>query len=1543
MNEINQVASAMGQYGATSLVQQFIRAQMMWESTDGTSRLARENMNFGGLTQTEWNGDDNKQPDGTNYYKVFNNPMDYARSLHNEFFRHYPEIYSAKSLEEYVHILKRNGYFGADESEYLAGLKAKLGEDGGIDLSKINFYGGLNPEMVFANIDPFPDGTGHSLGNYNNDESYDPSFGERLKDSFLNMWYDNGTIATLRTNANGMPYEIDEFGEVVRKVDKQEISQGAEEQARAILNVKTDDTESENYKAYAWARAEAMDNAHLLKLAQMKAEDIAREERLAKSSTETGNILGAIAGMVLDPLNFVPFLGQEAFAVKAMGKLGVKTASKLAGKTSVRIAELALTNGLINVADQKVSNVMGGHDNQNYVASFLLGAGLVSGLEVFRHLKGSNHVNVGKHVEDTENMLEKQTHEIMEDANNVKVSYTPKNKEQYLDTTVQQMFHDRGIYSNLHLRDVVFDDVHLQQELTKEIKVKYGNDVEIDTPADIAKYFNIHGDKMKWRSKEFVEMLDKIGAKTEQDLASYALANIKTKPYKQIKDLFSQELGVRLTDGQFKDISRHIKITGEELADLINIHKNGDVTLHNTTYPSNNVIAQALKNDFVLDPNMDMKHADEMLDEDYVPIERTNPFENEKEIVGDKAGHIGNTSTIKEVDTEMTKNGGNKILQKLSRWFGKSKWFGNRYDTLVNSMSNTIRKWTREFGIDGQQRGNTGKMAGSMRKRILMNQYNAKIRDYYKTYLSYCIETGQPPIDSTAQKFNATVDRVYNSIYDPYCLEKVVPEHESIKKAVQVVKEFRDHDLATLQQHGVVSKDFSGAGELWRRVDPEKAEAFKLEFENERSMRKFAKNYCKNAIDWENWTDQARKEYIMNANLSHAEVRTLMGKAGLEHKYIISDDMNLDANVPYRFADLETASNFVKTEILSKNEEILKDFVSYNYAGNMLSSLTDDGGARFAGRGLGYYQARIPMNTYYQAQLPSGAIFSYNSHLRNTDIASHMNYVANRSSGAIALWEHGIENIGRDLRNIYDNAKEELLALKAKGELSESQMNHQLQSLRDTMHDISGANLFAEDIEPDTVLDSIKRILLGNSFNRNGLNFGLNQVAEMLGNLSVVGARALTHYCPIFHDYIHDLRYSKDFTSKHLKHFRADYLGLDLAEYAFFNPKTNLINKQRMLNKGATMKALGQIEDIVNWGSKVTSTFSGITKLTNVGVSLAKADLVPQMMDWARGDFNSFFRKNLFSEVNLAEAGIQNPDVFKTHMLKYLSNLDKEDPKALSKAMKKWEKEANDTFTQFHAFLDINSQRAILQPHVWNQATKYKGLMGIAQALTWQFKNFSQMAIGSHLFRALNRKQREDFFQLMSGAMGAGMIYAVRARVNADLFYSDDDPRKEKFLERNLAPEKVMMAGLLRSSILSGFSFATDMYESVTGGFSTRTSVNRKGDQGGILENMISQSPAITSMIDTYKGAESVYDFARNINSADSSVVDPLLKLFPMDRYLPVMAVMAGVADEATLERRRMNHAKEMKEALEKRKRERKEQKQRGKEVQGKGILDIFK
>ena len=112
----------------TGIDAKLIFAQWYHESAGFSSQLARENYNFGGMTQNEPTGDPkDKQPDGGNYYMHFGNEEEWA-----EYYAYYcnkcnePSLSGSTDVTDFATRLKKNGYFGASIDEYVNGMNGAM-------------------------------------------------------------------------------------------------------------------------------------------------------------------------------------------------------------------------------------------------------------------------------------------------------------------------------------------------------------------------------------------------------------------------------------------------------------------------------------------------------------------------------------------------------------------------------------------------------------------------------------------------------------------------------------------------------------------------------------------------------------------------------------------------------------------------------------------------------------------------------------------------------------------------------------------------------------------------------------------------------------------------------------------------------------------------------------------------------------------------------------------------------------------------------------------------------------------------------------------------------------------------------------------------------------------------------------------------------------------------------------------------------------------------------------------------------------------------
>lgn len=130
-NEISKEAAIAAKYVDVkkNVSADLVFAQWALESGNFNSRLAKENRNLGGLTQPNSNGEENKQPDGNCYYKVYSSVKEYGEDYIKSFLNFYPEVGKVRISDAatFARILKHHSYYGADEGEYTAGIITWMG------------------------------------------------------------------------------------------------------------------------------------------------------------------------------------------------------------------------------------------------------------------------------------------------------------------------------------------------------------------------------------------------------------------------------------------------------------------------------------------------------------------------------------------------------------------------------------------------------------------------------------------------------------------------------------------------------------------------------------------------------------------------------------------------------------------------------------------------------------------------------------------------------------------------------------------------------------------------------------------------------------------------------------------------------------------------------------------------------------------------------------------------------------------------------------------------------------------------------------------------------------------------------------------------------------------------------------------------------------------------------------------------------------------------------------------------------------------------
>lgn len=170
------IASAIAQ--RTGLPANLIWAQLAHESDNFSGQLAREDHNYGGITNS----------DGS--YRHFDSDEDFVNFM-ADYYPKYKEngLYNAKNADEWASALKDGGYFTADLGEYEGGMKRHLADAGLADGATSN-GNGKAARVEITDFDKL-------LSNADADDDFTKGFYQGAADYILSSAVDEDAIAAV--------------------------------------------------------------------------------------------------------------------------------------------------------------------------------------------------------------------------------------------------------------------------------------------------------------------------------------------------------------------------------------------------------------------------------------------------------------------------------------------------------------------------------------------------------------------------------------------------------------------------------------------------------------------------------------------------------------------------------------------------------------------------------------------------------------------------------------------------------------------------------------------------------------------------------------------------------------------------------------------------------------------------------------------------------------------------------------------------------------------------------------------------------------------------------------------------------------------------------------------------------------------------------------------------------------------------------------------------------------------------------------------------
>lgn len=1517
-----------------------IFGQMLVETGDGNSPLAREAHNYGGLTQEEPTPYPQPPEDGNLYYKVFASDDDYADFKGAYLTKYYPGIAQAQTPEEMAEILGKEHYFyPASNSgktleqaivEYGAGIRARSQEYDGTDAFADKTYipgaGRFTDNNYLAQVtadDNWQRPWGNSLTNPDSlyyltstgqiapqDTKVEEGFFSKAEKWITNNteWASHGVSDGIRTFKDAFTNEIQDswMGRLVERGFDNEnslayslftnrLSNGNNgtpvttddiEQAKAMLGVQ-DGVDDERYRALMYAQANASNKDHFDNIVNYKKAFFDKQQSLEENGWGVARVAGMLAGTAVDPINLIPIGGQEAMIAKLGAKFGSKVLSNLGEKAVMKYAEIGVANGLLNMVDVGAREQLGGA-KADYASAFLTGSVSSFGLGLLLHplVKGLG----GKAMKLEEGKLTKNSIDAIATLDNKAVKQSP-----LFNIDLQHFAEKYGFEESLQ---------GLGKFLKGNKKSKAYNKIkkEISTSLDT-----------KISDADLDTIADHLAKGTDITTVSVPLSHGRSMIGGRIRDK-EELLSLAIHDSPVFDNEPYVKVATETPKTRVTFNPNTPIEdIHRGE-------VERLKNT----TNANYTN---------VPEPPTGQIFRQEMKKAQKKRVLDPTEVAK--DTQVGVIGKTKIGRKVGQWLDRGKFIGDINGLFMNSTSNTLRTLGRFLHRDTRQRYNANHMDAETAKTIIKNEYTPIIDEVLDTYKDYIHEKGwyKLPTNEQSRLWSMDVVDAYHAVYRDKT--KSLDElSEPLRKAVQGVKKFREKDKQVMINSGLINDFEKDVDELTRIPDTGKIEYINSLFASDKAYQQFMRDYFKEAIRIDDnfikhylydddVLERLLKEHQGNATKVNGEWIDLQTGEVLDDKRLREDFVEKFTTIPSDFIDF-LAKDLAEWHTSLDNEKIF-----------MLHPSKDGKQS--------YWKSRVPLDFTVKKELPNGALFDYDS-IRLKDIPMTMQYKANRTSGTVGLYQAtGIKDVAEDLQHFHGRVAEELATSVQKGYITQSQADRELDALEHSLEGITGAYLFeGRQRGNDGVGNEVSQLLRKISYGANMMNAMGNQLSEGFGAIAVNGSKALLHYVPALKRKIESLS-DINLTAKQKQQFIDEVLGYENAHDRFYSPSAQpSYARQELENQSTTMKLLGTANNVADTIATVTSKLNMMNPLTTNSIRLIQADLFTDLIRYAQGKFNSKLRANIFSDEHFNKAGITDVETFLSTVRKYTTDgkLD----------MQRWAKEDFHSYVQMKAYLQNESQNIIIQPNIGNSdlASKHPFF-----ALLMQFRNFSRVAVNQHVLRMLSRPEREHVVMTLATAIPAGIYWAMRERLKAEEKFKDKPMQKKAWIEEHLTPENIITAGLLRSSMGSGLGYAQDAYSILTGSDSMKTTVSSYADNDNPLERLVKNAPPIATAYSGIKGAvHGVQGFLSDNQKISDKAGKELERLYPIRNYIPIRVLTALWSDTADKDKKQYTDFQ--KRLLEKQEKQQKRKQSisdilekgktpNGKTVQKQGILEYFK
>lgn len=1211
-------------------------------------------------------------------------------------------------------------------------------------------------------------------------------------------------------------------------------------------------------------------------LTQKKLEERKRKERIA--SYETGwSTLGTVAGMVADPVNFIP-IGTGVNALRILGR----TAGTITNATKIaRYARIGGTVATINTTDTGLRGVLHGNkvEQKEYAWSaglgFVLGAvGSALGDVVMGFTsRQSDSLKIASRLDNAEN-----------DALKFASDQTPSNAIRNETRAFVAKFHDKEFVRDVGNADLnKFESNQRIFALSLEDAKAFGRSVGREIP-DKAKAFDVPNEGYTILIKDNIKDIAKIdgilkhefavheglrttiGEKRYNKLMAQVASEMDTEgstfykarqiagtadpeevlAYAVEHGLIKKNLMQSLTDGVRKGLSRGgitTKYTNADIAEFIQQSMRAEMERATGIHynPDGSTAWAGLKysQDNLINPDVLAR---------FIDLESAVEKQAQGELAG--RGYIGKMLGVP--------------MQKIGKIMEAKGLFATPVGVGINSISKTYKNITGKIFSDPRGRGHKAVTITADRQKTAIEQrLNIHFTNYVNTRQKYIVRNIKEGVGRKANmEFDKQVLEAYNAKYAGNTANSSSDFASEILEGAEHIKKLREEQIAIgknsahmfgiRDKDNLIEKDWNPVDhELWRLSDMELVSKFIRCFDGEAQLDssvKFLEDYYKAA---------AKRDVIAEKI-----------KRGIEKEN----------------KKISEGSEKQSTEVTAKMiDDYLEDHIPFAARAMVGATMHKmEGGQLGSPR---FLKHRVPIDTTTVMSLPSGRDFSFDNNLRNYDMDYILGRNINRFAGEIVM--KNTFGSQKALDDSVANVKFELNRAADDGRIDRSRVEYEVKVLEDSLKELQGKR---PDRDTMGRIGALCRILQNGSYYKNGANMTYAQLGEIGGVMAYAGARGLFYTFKPLRKLIENVTEGKTSASA-IRDAEFFMFGENMERQIWSTnwddrvlrdalTEKNLINKS-LIGVSSTTKNLGKITSTINMLGHMTDSMTRGVRNATIGDSIR----------WAQGETFSKFR-DPFSEAKLKAANVspQLAETIKADLQKYV--LMDTHGKPAEFRLNEWMKKSPNSYWKWRDMIQNQADRAIVSGTQISNRNILKDSNSFYR-MVFQYKDYTLRAVNAQTMRVMTAKDFDDFLAIGLSMATNMSAYALKAGAVAATLTALGAPEKAKtYLAENCSPAQLGKIAALRSSILGApFSIPNDFYEAATGSPTIRTTVDRTSKQpvkdvGDAVGNVISQLPAVSTGWDTAKGAYSAFSLATD-NAASKRDFRNFLKSLPIPNLIP--------------------------------------------------------